>query len=106
MSQFEQRENVKFCQKLGKSTRATFQMMKRAQGEEALCRRAVYSRHKYLQEGRDSLEDDERTGRPRTVRTELKIQKVATAVRANHSQTVDELVAAAGISHGTCNKIL
>jgi hypothetical protein len=55
------------------------------------------------------LEDDEHTGRPRTVRTELKIQEVATFVHANHSQAVDEIAtatAAAGISHGTCHKIL
>jgi hypothetical protein len=54
--------------------------------------------------------DDEHTGRPRTFRTELKIQEVATLVRANRSQTVDEMAAAAaaaaGISHGTCHKIL
>jgi hypothetical protein len=52
------------------------------------------------------LEDDEHTGRPRTVRTELKAQEVATLLRANRSQMVDEIIAAAGISHGTCHKIL
>jgi hypothetical protein len=51
------------------------------------------------------LEDDEHTGRPRTVRTELKIQEVATLVRADRSHMADE-IAAAGISHGTCHKIL
>jgi hypothetical protein len=51
------------------------------------------------------LEDVEHTGRPLTVRTELKIQEVATLVHANRFQTVDE-IAAAGISHGTCHKIL
>jgi hypothetical protein len=51
------------------------------------------------------LEDDEHTGRPRAVRNKLKIQEVATLVRANRSQTIDE-IAAAGISHGTCHKIL
>jgi hypothetical protein len=41
------------------------------------------------------------------VRTELNIQEVATLVRANRSQTVDEIAAAAaGISHGACHKIL
>jgi hypothetical protein len=54
---------------------------------------------------RDSLEDDEHNSGPRTVRIELKIQEVAMLVRANRSQTVDE-VAATGINHGTCHKIL
>jgi predicted transcriptional regulator len=34
------------------------------------------------------------------------MEEVATLVRANLSQTVNEIAAAAGISHGTCNKIL
>jgi hypothetical protein len=62
--------------------------------------------HKHFSEGRDSLEDDEHTGRPRTVRTELKVQEVATLVHDNRSQIVDEVKAAAGISHGTCHRIL
>jgi hypothetical protein len=52
------------------------------------------------------LEDDEHTGQPKMVRTELMIQEAATLVRPNHSQKVDEIKAAAGISHGTCHKIL
>jgi hypothetical protein len=72
MSQFEQRENVKFYQHLCKS---------------------VVKWHKRFAQGRDSLEGDEHTGRPRTVRTELKIQDVATLVCANRSQMVDEITA-------------
>jgi hypothetical protein len=45
------------------------------------------------------------TGWLKTVRTKLKIQKVATLVLANHSHMIDE-IAAAGISHHTCHKIL
>jgi hypothetical protein len=69
-------------------------------------RSSVFKWYKYFAQGRDSLEDDGHTGRPRTVRTDLKIQEVATCVRANRSQTGDEIAAAAGISHGTCHKIL
>ena len=52
------------------------------------------------------MEDDERTGQPQMIRTEGKIEEVAMSVHANHSLTVDNLVAAVGISHGTCHKIL
>jgi hypothetical protein len=41
MSQFEQRENVKFCQKLSKTASETFHMIKQAYGE-ALGRSAVF----------------------------------------------------------------
>ena len=46
------------------------------------------------------------TGRPQAVRTERKIQEVATLVLANRSQSVVDLAAAGGIAHGTCYKIL
>jgi hypothetical protein len=67
---------------------------------------AVFKWHKRFAQRRASLEDDEHTGWPRTVRTELKIQEVAMLVHASRSQMVDEIAAAAGISHGTCHKIL
>jgi hypothetical protein len=66
----------------------------------------VFKRHKHFAQGRDSLEDDEHTGQPRMVRTELKIQAVATLVCANRSKTIDKISAEAWISHGTCYKIL
>ena len=47
-----------------------------------------------------------RTGRQQTVRTYREIEEVAMLVRANLSQSVDGLVAAVGVSHGTCYKIL
>jgi hypothetical protein len=108
MLQFEQWENMKFCQKLGKSASKIFQTIKQAYSEEALGCGAVFKWHKRFAQGRDSLEDDEHTSRTRTVRTELGLQEIATLMRANRSQTVDEIAAAAaaGISHGTCHKIL
>jgi hypothetical protein len=52
------------------------------------------------------MEDDKHTSQPRTVRNELRIQEVAMFVHANHYQNVEEVAGAAGISHGTCHKIL
>jgi hypothetical protein len=76
-----------------------------AHGQEELGFIAVFKWHKYFAQGRDNLEDDKHTGRPRTVRTEFKIQEVATLVRTNRSQTVDEVArAAAVIIHGICQK--
>ncbi|KAJ4435476.1 hypothetical protein ANN_18092 [Periplaneta americana] len=61
--------------------------------------------HKRFSQRRDSLEDVH-TGRPQTIRTELKIEEVAMLLRANRSQSVDDLAAAIGVSHGTCYKVL
>jgi hypothetical protein len=76
-------------------------MIKQAYGKEALGHSAVFKWHKLFAQGRESLEDDEHTSWPRMVRTELKIQEVTTPVHANCSQMVDEIAAAAGLSHGT-----
>jgi hypothetical protein len=95
MSEFEQWESIKFCQKLGKSARETFQTIKLVYGEQALGRSAVFKLHKRFAQSRDSLEDDEHTGQPRMVRTELKIQEIATVMRAHCSRTVDEITTTA-----------
>jgi hypothetical protein len=91
--------------KISKSASETFQMIKQAYGEEALQRSAVFKWRKYFALGRDSVEDDEHAGQPRTARTELKVQEFAMLVRANCCQMVDA-VTAAGISHSICHKIL
>ena len=46
------------------------------------------------------------TGRHQTVRIERKIKEVAMLVRANRSQSVDDLAAAVRVSRGTCYKIV
>jgi hypothetical protein len=51
MSQFEQRANINFCQKLGKSRSETFNMMKQVYGEEALGRSAVFKWHQRFAQG-------------------------------------------------------
>jgi hypothetical protein len=98
MLKCEQRENDKFRQKSVKSTSKTFQMSKQVYGEEAFDHSAVLKWHKCFAQGRGSSEDDGHAGRPRAVRTELKIQKVAKLAHVNRSQTVDEVTAAAVIS--------
>jgi hypothetical protein len=59
-----------------------------------LGRSVLFKWHKCFEQGRDSLEDDEHTGWPRTVRNELKIQVVVMLVHANSSQMVNEVAAA------------
>jgi hypothetical protein len=76
MSQFEQRANIKFCQKLCKSRSETFNMTKQVYGEEALGRSAVFKWHQSFEQGRDSLEDDERSGRTKAVTCNERVTRV------------------------------
>jgi hypothetical protein len=55
----EQRANIKFCVKHGKSGAETFEMMRHAYGNEAMSRARCFEWHTCFKGGRTSLEDDE-----------------------------------------------
>jgi hypothetical protein len=69
----EQRINIKFCAKLGKSASETVQMLTEAYGADAMKKASVFEWHKRFKECREDEKDekdDERTGRPKTHRTD------------------------------------
>jgi hypothetical protein len=67
-SLLEQHINIKFCAKLGKSASETLQILTKAYGADAMKKSSVFEWHKRFKEGREDVEDDERTGRPKTHR--------------------------------------
>jgi hypothetical protein len=66
----EQRINIKFCAKSGKSTSETLQMLTEAYGADAMKKLSAFEWHKRFKEGREEMKDDERTGRPKAHRTD------------------------------------
>jgi hypothetical protein len=58
----EQRANIKFCVKLGKSGEEPFEMIRRAYKNEAMSRARCFKRHACFKRGRTSLKEDERSG--------------------------------------------
>ena len=80
--------------------------MQQVYGDDALSRSAMFRWHRRFSQRRCSLEEDVRTSRPQNVRTERKIEEVVMLVRANRSQSVDDLAATLGVSYVTCYKIL
>jgi transposase len=50
--------------KIGKSVTETFEMLKIAFREEAMCRTQTYEWWKRFREGRTKVDDDPRSGRP------------------------------------------
>jgi hypothetical protein len=71
----EERICVKFCVKVGKSVSLTFEMLKIAFGEEAMCRTQTYEWWKRFKEGRTSVDDNPRSGRPSTSKVMTMLQK-------------------------------
>ena len=69
MSTVEQRINLKFLAKLGKTTSESFALLQQVYKEETMSRARAFEWHKRFREGREECEDDQRSGRPVTSRT-------------------------------------
>jgi len=67
MKEFEeQRVCVKLCCKLGKNFTETFQLLNQAYGKDCLSRMQCFEWFKRFKEGRMSVGEDPRPGRPST----------------------------------------
>jgi len=79
--ELEQRISIKFLVKLGKSGNKTREMLVQVYRDNAMKKTAVYKWVKHFSEGRESVTDKERSGRPATSRTEENIAKFYQIVR-------------------------
>lgn len=102
----EQRAVIKFHAKLGTSATETFKMMQKAYGSECLSRSMTFEWHKRFLEGRQSLEDDERLGRPISIRTADSIRIVQEFVSNDRNATLRMMEDALDMSKETIRKIL
>ena len=78
-----QRKNIKFLVKLGKSGNEIREILVQVCGDNAMKKTAVYRRAKRFSEGRESVTEEERSGRPATSRTEENIAKIRQIMRKN-----------------------
>ena len=54
----EQRINIKFCVKLGKTAIETLKLLLDVYGDSSMSRTRVFEWHKRFREGREDMEDD------------------------------------------------
>jgi methylthioribose-1-phosphate isomerase len=102
----EQRSVIKFCVKLKKLATGTFEMLKSAYDEECLSRTSVFEWHKSFKEGWESLQDDERKGRPSTSRTEESTEVIQKCLAEDRTLSVQMLEEMTGINRETVCTIL
>ena len=69
----EQRYAIKFCSKLNKSLADTHQMIQEAYGDSALSYSQVSRWLKLFKNGREEVEDDPRSGRPSTSKSDKNV---------------------------------
>ena len=96
----EQRE---FCFKLGKTFTETHQMMKKVYGDDCLSRSPIHEWFKHFQEGREALEDDERSGRLRNVVNEEIVREF---IRKEPKSSLKYMESELGISAASIYRIL
>jgi len=66
---------IKFCAKLGKSGSETLLLLRTAYGDAVLSSAWVFRWHKAFKDGRESVEDKQRTVRPSTSRSENNVAR-------------------------------
>ena len=101
--ELEQRTNITFLVKLGKSGNEIRETLVQVYGDNAMKKTAVYKWVKRFSEGRESVTDEERSGRPTT---EENIAKVRQILRANRRMTVRSIAEQMNIDKETVREIL
>lgn len=102
----EQRCAIKFCVKLGESASVTYEKLKHAYGKHSLSRAQVFRWHKSFLEGREHVEDEHRSGRPSTSKTDENIERVNTLVRSDRRLTLRMLSEQLNLNRFTVHQIL
>ncbi|KAJ8939419.1 hypothetical protein NQ318_020874 [Aromia moschata] len=74
--QMEQRVNLKFLVKLGKTFTEAHAMSKQVYGNDCLSRKQVFEWFKRFKQERETTEDDPRPGQPSTSKTDENIEKL------------------------------
>ena len=104
--ELEQRMNIKFLIKLGKSGNEIREMLVQVHWDNAMKKTAVYKWVKWFSEGRESVTDEERSERSATSRTEENIAKVCQIVRENRRLTVRSIAEQVNMDRETVRKTL
>ena len=102
----KQSANVKFCVKLGKSGAETFEMIRRAYGNEAMSRARCFEWHARFKRGRTSLENDESSGRTSTSSAPKNVETIRRLVHEDRRRIIKDIASIVNVSYGAEQTIL
>ena len=97
---------VTFCCKLGKYFTEIFQLLNQVYREDCMSQMQGYEWFKHFREGRMSVGEDPRPGRPSTSTNNDHVERVRAVFHGNHCSTVWEVADEVVISIGSCHQIL
>ena len=107
-SQAEIRSSIKFCALLGFTPTQTEKKISTAYTNRSVSRALVFRWHKRFREGRDSVEDDERSGRPNSAVCKKTVVEVQRQINGDRRMSIDEIIREVPfhISYGSVQTIL
>jgi transposase len=88
----KQRVAVKFCAKAGKSAVEMIELINKAYGSAAMSCAIVYRCYARIQDGREDVKDDARSGRPSTARTDKNVESVRHLLTEDRCTTLQMIV--------------
>jgi transposase len=77
----EQRYAIKYCVKLGEGATDTYEKIQKAFGNDSVSHALVFRWHKDFVNGRETVEDKPRSGRPASMRTSTDVGRVRAFIR-------------------------
>jgi hypothetical protein len=104
-TKIEQRTNIKFLSKLEKTATEPCQLLCEVCGEDTLSRARVFEWHRFSGRKED-VEDDERHGRPVTMKTDENVDKVRTLVRNDRRLSIRMIAEELNVDKETVRQIL
>ena len=102
----EQRANIKFCFKLGKTFSETFQLMQQDFGDDCLSHGRVHEWYTSIKNGREDINDDLHVGQPKFVITPESIGKVSDFLKIWLKSSLRFMEMELGMSKDSIHRIL
>jgi hypothetical protein len=79
----EQQINIKICMKIYKSASETLALLTVAYGAYAMRKSSAFEWHRWFKDGRENVQDDPRSGQPKTQRTDANVERERTLVHSD-----------------------
>ncbi|GBN62065.1 Putative uncharacterized protein FLJ37770 [Araneus ventricosus] len=102
----EQRVNIKFCFKLGKTATETHEMLVKVYGVDAVSKKYVFEWFKRFRDGKEDIKDEPRSGRPATSTTPDSIERVRRMLADDRRLSLRMIAEELKISLGSVSNII
>ena len=80
--------NLKFLVRFGKTPTEALKLLQEVYGDSTMSRTCLFEWHRRFKEGREEMEDDHRSGKPSTSRTDKNVEHVKQKVLSDRRLTV------------------